>query len=652
MVFMEEWNSIMFLGTPIMQNLEDMFKAGLYINDLSMHDCSRDLVLAGTQQSAELKLALAQEQQKSQLLTASMKKLDEEIRTTDEFVYQMIPKPVADRLRQGDSAVNTCQSFDCVTILFSDVVGFTTICSRITPMEVVSMLNAMYTAFDHLSENHCVYKVETIGDAYMAVAGAPTVTADHAESMCDMALDMLAAMPHLKDPSSNDSMRIRIGVHTGSTVAGVVGLKMPRYCLFGDTVNTASRMESTGEAMKIHISETTKQKLVDTPYILKERGTVHIKGKGSMKTYWMMGRQGKSVREKKVKDSQKKSQLLREGKDAATLSATPGSEQDHLAVNAAATHRHIYSPVSFDDLATTGGGPDHGGPRHSLGSSPRTSLSHAAGEPRRTSTSSSSSSFLPWRKDSSGKIPERKVSGLCPLSRMSGSSRVPRVDNPVSGVPGISVSDGGKESGEGSVGPQPLPSETNGDGDRQERAPKSAGGTVVSNPLTSSASTTTPSSPVTDSMVHKPTQTVLPTLSDSPPVAASAAGRTPDGVTLHGSNPHDDPNHDPVHHNHLPPQGTRPLPHPHNNNSDKTRPIQARPPSEDGPSSVHSPQGVATEKAANSQPVVESGQRVAKSVRNGKVKGSKNKAERPLSSLGRQKSPHPYKSRSKACVIL
>ncbi|XP_035827917.1 soluble guanylate cyclase 88E, partial [Aplysia californica] len=288
MMYMSEWDCIMFLGTPIMSSLDDMFKIGLYINDLSMHDSSRDLVLAGTQQSAELKLALDQEQEKSRLLEQSMVQLDQEMQKTDALLYQMIPKPVADRLRKGEPSVETCQVFDKVTILFSDVVGFTTICSQITPMEVVSMLNAMYTEFDQLSETHSVYKVETIGDAYMAVSGAPTVTKYHALHMCDMALDMRDSMQHLTNPANNDSMKIRIGVHTGTTVAGVVGIKMPRYCLFGDTVNTASRMETSGEAMKIHISETTKLELDGYPYDVEERGSIQVKGKGEMKTYWLV----------------------------------------------------------------------------------------------------------------------------------------------------------------------------------------------------------------------------------------------------------------------------------------------------------------------------------------------------------------------------
>ncbi|CAG06290.1 unnamed protein product, partial [Tetraodon nigroviridis] len=168
------------------------------------------------------------------------------------------------------------QVFPDVTILFSDVVGFTRICSHITPMQVVSMLNTMYTLFDTLSEKHRVFKVETIGDAYMVVAGAPEKTKYHAHNICDMALDMVRSIDHLKDPSNGNNIQIRVGgwkaarvefthlclllyqhsflllagIHSGMVVAGVVGHKMPRYGLHGDTVHTASAMESNGKAGK------------------------------------------------------------------------------------------------------------------------------------------------------------------------------------------------------------------------------------------------------------------------------------------------------------------------------------------------------------------------------------------------------------------
>ncbi|KAK7068741.1 Soluble guanylate cyclase 88E [Halocaridina rubra] len=164
-----------------------------------------DLMLAGTQQSVELKLALDQEQLKSKKLEESMKKLDEEMKRTDELLYQMIPMQVAQRLRKGINPVDTCETFESVTILFSDVVTFTEICSRITPMEVVSMLNAMYSIFDDLTEKHKVYKVETIGDAYMVVAGAPERQPNHGQMVCDMALDMVEAITELQDPSTGET---------------------------------------------------------------------------------------------------------------------------------------------------------------------------------------------------------------------------------------------------------------------------------------------------------------------------------------------------------------------------------------------------------------------------------------------------------------
>lgn len=212
-----------------------------------MHDSSRDLVLVGTQQSAELKLALDQEKHKMKQLEDSMRKLDMEMKKTDQLLYQMIPKKIADRLRGGEAVMNLCEVVSSCTILFSDVVGFTRTCSMLAPMEVVTMLNSMYTKFDRALEKHDVYKVETIGDAYMVVSGLPEKTSNHAQNIVDMAFDMLNAIATLPNPATGEPMKIRVGCHSGPVVAGVVGLKMPRYCLFGDTVNTASRMESNSE---------------------------------------------------------------------------------------------------------------------------------------------------------------------------------------------------------------------------------------------------------------------------------------------------------------------------------------------------------------------------------------------------------------------
>uniref|UniRef100_A0A1I8GB62 guanylate cyclase n=1 Tax=Macrostomum lignano TaxID=282301 RepID=A0A1I8GB62_9PLAT len=222
MKYMDQWDAIVFLGTPIMRDVSVMANLGLYINDLSMHDSSRDLVLAGDQQSAELKEALEavlnlssklfQEEAKSRQLEESMCKLDEEMKRTDELLYQMIPKGVAERLRSGTSAIDTCETFDDVTVLFSDVVGFTNISSRLQPLQVVDMLNGMYSVFDELTEKHKVYKVETIGDAYMIVSGCPTVTKFHAAFVAEMGLDMVKNIVKCVDPTGQTPhLRIRVG---------------------------------------------------------------------------------------------------------------------------------------------------------------------------------------------------------------------------------------------------------------------------------------------------------------------------------------------------------------------------------------------------------------------------------------------------------
>ncbi|XP_060812514.1 soluble guanylate cyclase 88E [Bombus pascuorum] len=373
MIYMDNWKMMMYLGTPVMPDLNSLIATGLYINDLSMHDFSRDLMLAGTQQSVELKLALDQEQLKSKKLEESMRKLDEEMKRTDELLYQMIPKQVADRLRNGESPIDTCEMFDSVSILFSDVVTFTEICSRITPMEVVSMLNAMYSLFDTLTERNRVYKVETIGDAYMVVSGAPVKENDHADRVCDMALDMVEAITDLKDRSTGLHLQIRVGIHSGAVVAGIVGLKMPRYCLFGDSVNTASRMEATSQAMQIHISESTRE-LLSPSYKVKERGEIEVKGKGTMKTYWLEKREHRSsstkgitIQEPPQWNTRNTEKRVSAGTPAAFTAATMYENQNCLdtlsrrgsnivsPTPADSTfipeERRIYSPITFQDVA-------------------------------------------------------------------------------------------------------------------------------------------------------------------------------------------------------------------------------------------------------------------------------------------------------------
>ncbi|KIH47576.1 adenylate/guanylate cyclase catalytic domain protein [Ancylostoma duodenale] len=199
------------------------------------------------------------------------KQLVEEKKKSDVLLYRMLPKydgrQVAEKLKLGQSVEP--ETFDSVTVFFSDVVSFTKIAGRGTPLQV-----------------------ETIGDGYLCVSGLPHRNGqEHIKEICSMSLEFMKSLSTFKIPHlPQERINLRIGAHTGSVVAGVVGLTMPRYCLFGDTVNTASRMESNGKPGMIHLSSDANQLLhVVGGFQTEPRGEVIIKGKGVMETYWLLG---------------------------------------------------------------------------------------------------------------------------------------------------------------------------------------------------------------------------------------------------------------------------------------------------------------------------------------------------------------------------
>ncbi|ODN00534.1 Atrial natriuretic peptide receptor 1 [Orchesella cincta] len=228
------------------------------------------------------------------LVDERTKQLSEEKRKTDSLLYELIPASVAEELKEGLRV--PAQNYDCVSIYFSDIVGFTSMSAQSTPLQVVEFLNDLYTCFDSIIESYDVYKVETIGDAYMVASGLPEVRDDnsHAVEVANMALKLLQAVTNFRiRHRPSETLKLRIGIHSGPVCAGVVGLKRPRYCLFGDTVNTASRMESTGQPLRIHCSETFAKLIQNDPnpqFEMEERGLIDVKGKGDMMTYWLLGK--------------------------------------------------------------------------------------------------------------------------------------------------------------------------------------------------------------------------------------------------------------------------------------------------------------------------------------------------------------------------
>ncbi len=207
------------------------------------------------------------------------------------LLHNILPVPIAQRLQEGAGVI--ADGFATSTVLFADIVGFTDLSASVAPERVVGMLDAVFCDLDRLADEHGLEKIKTIGDAYMVAAGVPEPRADHADAIAEFALQMREVLAGHLDVHGAP-LRVRVGINSGPVVAGVIGRQKFSYDLWGDSVNTAARMESHGVSGEIQVSEST-WRLLRGRYTFVERGEIEVKGKGRMRTWLLVGRQGEEA---------------------------------------------------------------------------------------------------------------------------------------------------------------------------------------------------------------------------------------------------------------------------------------------------------------------------------------------------------------------
>jgi adenylate cyclase len=227
----------------------------------------------------------------STLLSSLLRDLEAEQERSKQLLLNVLPQRIIDRLNAGETRI--ADRHDNVTVLFSDFVGFTAISAALPPPVLIDELNALFSSFDALCDAHGIEKIKTVGDAYLAVGGLAGTELDGAISIVDTALGMLDAIATRSDAAAD--WQVRIGINAGPIVAGIVGSSKFAYDVWGDTVNVASRLESTSEPGRIHVTAELAERLADR-FVFEPRGAVDLKGKGARETCFLVGRRPESAR--------------------------------------------------------------------------------------------------------------------------------------------------------------------------------------------------------------------------------------------------------------------------------------------------------------------------------------------------------------------
>uniref|UniRef100_A0A8R1DX16 guanylate cyclase n=1 Tax=Caenorhabditis japonica TaxID=281687 RepID=A0A8R1DX16_CAEJA len=292
MMMLSTKKHIIYLCSPYVTSINELMQFGMRLTAMPLHDATRDLILLNQQRLTDVEVNLQLEANNEQLETMT-RELEIERKKTDAILKDMLPRRIAQQLLNGEHIEPTEYE---ATVMFCDLPAFQQIIPVCPPKNIVNLLNELFFKLDRIVVLRGVYKVETVSDSYMTVSGIPDYTSDHAETMCHVALGMMWEARSVMDPVSNNRFLLRIGMHSGSIIAGVVGTKMPRYCLFGETVTMASQMETLGLAGKIQCSKWTYQKAMETGrFEFTSRGRVAVKGRGAVETYFLTRSLKKSI---------------------------------------------------------------------------------------------------------------------------------------------------------------------------------------------------------------------------------------------------------------------------------------------------------------------------------------------------------------------
>jgi len=278
---------VSWYGFPIIWELQksrlvpfDIAEAGFCIVDIFAKVFLTLILVNATVESSQ--------NERVDMLTDIANDLQEQASNSDKLLERMMPAGVIEQLKAGRGT--QAEEYENVTVFFSDIANFTVLSSRTSTKDMLNTLNKLWLEYDAIAKRWGIYKVETIGDAYLGVAGCPNKVADHAARTVNFSIDIMEMISKFTT-TLGEKIQIRIGVNSGPVTAGILGDLNPHWCLVGDTVNTASRMESTSKPMMIHISESTYKQIQSTgQFDLSEPEILQIKGKGTMTTYWVFGR--------------------------------------------------------------------------------------------------------------------------------------------------------------------------------------------------------------------------------------------------------------------------------------------------------------------------------------------------------------------------